>query len=87
MDRISCVLQGIGSLNGQLSAQKTINAGITVPEIVDTEPFLGRYEYTPTQATQTIPIEGLKATRDITINPIPNNYGLVTWNGSTLTVS
>ena len=28
-----------------------------------------------------------KATADIIINPIPRNYGLVTWNGSVLTVS
>jgi hypothetical protein len=26
-------------------------------------------------------------TRNIVINPIPSNYGLITWNGSTLTVS
>ena len=87
MDRLSCILQGVGSLSGQLSGQKTITAGITVPEIVDTEPYLGSYEYTPTQATQTIPIEGLKATRDITINPIPNNYGLITWSGVGIRVS
>lgn len=87
MDRLSCILQGVGSLSGQLSGQKTITAGITVPEIVDTDPFQGAYEYTPTQSTQTIPIEGLKALQDIVINPIPNNYGLITWNGSVITVS
>lgn len=50
-------------------------------------PYVGEYEYTPTQQTQTIPIGGYKATQNITINPIPNNYGLITWNGATLTVS
>lgn len=47
----------------------------------------GSYEWTPTQQTQTIPIAGEKAITDITINPIPSNYGLITWDGSTLTVS
>ena len=47
----------------------------------------GSYEFTPTQSTQTIPISGLTARADITINPIPSNYGLITWNGSVLTVS
>lgn len=50
-------------------------------------PYSGIYEWTPTQETQTIPISGKTAARNITINPIPSNYGLITWNGSTLTVS
>lgn len=87
MDRLSCVLQGIGSLSGQLSGQKTITAGMTVPQVVDTRPYLGSYSFTPTQEMQIIEIEGLKATQNITIDPIPQNYGLITWNGSTLTVS
>lgn len=49
--------------------------------------YEGPYEFTPTQSTQTIAIEGKTATEDIVINPIPSNYGLITWNGSTLTVS
>lgn len=52
-----------------------------------TTPYSGPYEWTPTQDMQTIEINGLKAIENITINPIPSNYGLITWNGSTLTVS
>lgn len=47
----------------------------------------GSYEWTPTQQTQTIPIADKKATADIVINPIPSNYGLITYDGSTITVS
>lgn len=50
-------------------------------------PYTGAYEYTPTEETQTIEISGKAATQDIIINPIPSNYGLITWNGSVLTVS
>ena len=49
-------------------------------------PFTGSYEYTPTDETQTISIGGKRATSNIVINPIPNNYGKVTWNGTYLTV-
>lgn len=49
--------------------------------------FDGSYTYTPTQETQTIPISGKTARSNITINPIPSNYGLITWNGSVLTVT
>lgn len=47
----------------------------------------GEYEFTPTQSTQTVQISGKAASQDIIINPIPSNYGLITWNGSVLTVS
>ncbi len=49
--------------------------------------YEGDYTVTPADTTQTIPIAGLVATEDIIVEPIPNNYGLITWNGSTLTVS
>lgn len=58
-----------------------------VVNVIGADNYEGSYEYTPTQETQIIPIEGLRAVQDITINPIPSNYGLITWNGATLTVS
>lgn len=51
------------------------------------EKYRGAYEWTPSQESQTIQIDGLQAEGNITINPIPSNYGLITWNGATLTVS
>ena len=47
----------------------------------------GPYEFTPTQQEQTIPIQGKMAVDNITINPIPSNYGLITWDVRALTVS
>lgn len=49
--------------------------------------YTGSYTITPAATAQTIPIAQLTAADDITIEPIPNDYGLITWNGSTLTVS
>lgn len=54
---------------------------------VSANPYTGSYTWTPTQSRQTIPIRNKMATSDIIINPIPENYGLITWNGVTLTVS
>lgn len=43
---------------------------------------------TPTQATQTVTADaGYDGLGTVTVNPIPSNYGLVTFNGSVLTVS
>lgn len=49
--------------------------------------YEGPYEWTPTDSAQTITIVDEKAIKNITINPIPSNYGLITWDGTTLTVS
>ena len=53
----------------------------------EVEFYDGPYEVTPSQDQQTVHINGKTAVRDITINSIPSNYGLITWDGSVLTVS
>ena len=47
----------------------------------------GSYEFTPSADEQTVPTSGKRLAQDITIKPIPNTYGLITWNGSIITVS
>ena len=49
--------------------------------------YEGAYEITPSAEVQTLPSTDTVLHRDIVINPIPSNYGLITWNGTTLTVS
>lgn len=73
------------SIEGAVSQNASLAGEITLP--VGEKNFTGEYEYTPTEEEQVVGIKGLKATNDIKINPIPSNYGLITWDGSTLTVS
>lgn len=80
-------LKSSGHLSGFLNAQKGISGTLTIPSAVGVDTYAGPYEYTPTEDTQTVAISHKMATENIVINPIPFNYGLVTWNGSTLTVS
>lgn len=56
-------------------------------EVVERDPYEGSYYITPTAEEQVIPTNNLRMTDDLTIAAIPNNYGLITWDGSTLTVS
>lgn len=56
-------------------------------DFVDRDPYTGAYEVTPSAETQTLETENKRMTGNVTINPIPNNYGLITWNGSIITVS
>lgn len=56
-------------------------------DYVDRDPYTGDYVVTPSQETQTLETKNKRMTGNVTINPIPNNYGLITWNGSIITVS
>lgn len=59
--------------------------GITVRDSKPT--YHGEYNFTPSAEVQTVPTAGMNLEEDIVIGAIPNNYGLITWNGSTITVS
>lgn len=56
-------------------------------DFVDRDPYTGAYEVTPSGETQTLETENKRMTGNVTINPIPSNYGLITWNGAFITVS
>lgn len=65
-----------------------VSTGIPVArDYVERDPYEGPYEVTPSAEAQTLSTNGFRMTDDITIGAIPQNYGLITWNGSTLTVS
>lgn len=49
--------------------------------------YSGAYAVTPGAEAQVLPTAGLMMTQNVTVEPIPNNYGLITWDGHTITVS
>ena len=49
--------------------------------------YKGSYTVTPSKNKQVLKTSGLMASKDITVEPIPSNYGLITWNGAFITVS
>ena len=49
--------------------------------------YTGATEVTPSVQRQVLETANHAVASNIVINPIPSNYGLITWNGSTLTVS
>ena len=73
------------SVNGdkplKLSQISTGGGGGTRPH------YHGQTTFTPTQQTQVAQTSGLIVDADIIINPIPSNYGRITWNGAVLTVT
>lgn len=49
--------------------------------------YEGLKTVTPNANRQVLPTEGCYMTEDIYVEPIPNNYGLITYDGSCITVS
>jgi len=60
---------------------------ITREYLTDRDPYEGDYTITPTGSSIVLSTEGKRMTGDITINPIPNNYGLIAWDGSVMTIT
>lgn len=48
--------------------------------------YEGPFVFTPSEEEQTVSISEKVSLRDLTIRPIPQNYGRIEWNGSTLRV-
>jgi hypothetical protein len=69
------------------STEQAVSVERELVAIVGGQPYTGDYTITPTQETQVLMTSNLRMTDNVTINPIPSNYGLITWDGSKLTVS
>ncbi len=52
-----------------------------------TADYDGDYDITPSAIQQVFSTEGKRVLHDFIVEPIPNNYGLITYNGSIITVS
>lgn len=66
------------AINIDLATAITVGSG---------DPYTGIYEVTPTEETITLETDSKFMTANVIVNPIPSNYGRITYNGSTITVS
>lgn len=70
------------------SAALDVSTGIPVArEYVERTAYEGPTEIIPAASPQVLQTNGLRMTDNITIGAIPNNYGLISWDGSRITVS
>ena len=75
------------SVTGTLSSGPTISANLTIPSAIGVDPYQGEYRITPSTQTQTLNTSGKYLQNNVVVEPIPSNYGLITYNGSIITVS
>ena len=85
--RLSGSLTPVAGLSGRLSGVSSLSGKIGIPERVTPPQYTGPTTVTPTQEQQILHTQDFYLIDDIVIDPIPNNYGLITWNGTVLTVS
>lgn len=75
------------TLSGLLSSQKGIEGQLTIPNAILPPSYEGPVEVTPSGEGQTLATADFYMRENIVINPIPNNYGLITYDGANITVS
>lgn len=82
-------LSPVGTLSGFFQPIQTLSGSLfRVVDHVDPTPYYdGPYESTPAREAQTYSTLGLRMAYDFIVNPIPQEYGLITWDGSVMTVS
>lgn len=82
--RIRAAIRAGGTVRGSVSGADRIGASVDKAR----EPiYEGAYTVTPSAQRQVLPSGHHSLVEDIIIEPIPSNYGLITYNGSTITVS
>lgn len=78
---------GSGTITGVLSPPAILIGAVTIPNAVLPPAYAGPYTVAPSAEAQTLNTLGLYMQEDITIEPIPSNYGLITWDGLGIRVS
>lgn len=71
-----------GSVSGSARMTGVVNTGMS-----DIKGYTGNYSVTPSAEMQTLNTHDLKLTDDIIIEPIPQNYGLIEYDGYGIRVS
>lgn len=80
--KIASAVQLQGSLFGEEQMKGSFHL-FQLPEYQ----YEGSYVFTPSSQTQYAPTAYMTCLGDIKINPIPSNYGLITYDGTVITVS
>lgn len=64
-----------------------IESGLAIVNYIDGEVYNGPYNVTPSREQQVLITAEKILLSNVVVDPIPSNYGLVTWNGTILTIS
>ena len=85
--QIDVTFQEDNSFNVTFEPDNTFDVDFGQTSGVSGDEYQGTYEVTPTTSEQTLSTTNKVLTHNVIIHPIPQNYGLITWNGATLRIS
>lgn len=71
-----------GEIFGEISAGHVIHGELTKPV-----KYSGDYVITPSEEEVVIDAKDRYFTGNIIVNPIPSNWGKISWNGSVMTIT
>lgn len=75
-----------GNIRANIGNTGNIRSNLVITSS-DKDAWKGAYTFTPSQRDQRVPVSGLVMENDMIIEKIPDNYGLITYNGSKIRVS
>ena len=87
MTMLSGTLSPVETVIGELSPTGSLEGELTIPKVIEKEEYRGEHEVTPSDETQILMTSDKLVRENIIINPIPSNYGRITWDGRVITVS
>ena len=77
----------VGIVSGSQSILASVSSsGQTVTGVLSSDfaPYSGSYDITPSESTQVLNTANRSLTGNVTINPIPDNYARMSWDGTIL---
>lgn len=80
-------LNALPVFGGELLPLRTLDGDPAAVLSSRTPAYTGELTVTPSRETQTLETEGLRLLQNVTVLPIPQNYGLITTDGFAVTVS
>lgn len=79
------LIQQAESMQGEVGTVRYCTGSIS--RVIPANAYRGQYNITPSNEEQILQTEDKVMMQNVTINPIPSNYGLITYDGTVITVS
>lgn len=86
MSQFNVTFENTEEFDLTFNSDSKFNVEMTTVIEVFPDAYEGQYQITPNAETQVLYTKRLAMIDNVTINPIPSNYGEIIWDGSTLTV-
>lgn len=79
-------ISGDTGISFDLDESDAVEFEIRSPTYIDVDIYDREYVFTPSEEEQVVQTTNKTLAQDITINPIPPNYGRIIWDGAHLRI-